>query len=425
MADQTIGSARVGDSDIELTRMAKFLVWASMVSVLFVNQIAYNIGQFPAALDLPCYALITAYLLASGYAKVSMPILQLFVAVIAMAAFRIPLLPTTTQASWSSLVLLAAGYASFAVRLSPRSGLSAIQQYILDAYVTTACIIAAVGTIQIVAVNATRLKELQNIYFVLPEAIRGAGTYVFAREAGGGLAKANGYFLRESAELSSVTALAFLAEYFDKRRPFRLFVLAMGLAASISGSGVIALAAGFLLPKSVGRIPIALATACGAMLLLYALYSLDNPVLNLWFGRLTEFGTPGSSAYARFVAPWEMVQRTFNDGIAATWFGNGPGSFFRMLAEFRSRYEISDPTWAKLIYEYGLAGFIFVTLIVIIRLYSSSLRVELCNFMLFSWLVFPSVLKPTTFLIMWLVTLAPARRNAPPPRHSPMVQRSV
>src|SRR5262249_17802074 len=144
MADQTIRSARVGDSDVELTRMAKFLVWASIVSVLFVNQIAYNIGQFPAALDLPCYALITAYLLASGYAKVSMPILLLFVAVIAMAAFRIPLLPTTTQASWSSLLLLAAGYASFAVRLSPRPGLPAIQQYILDAYVTTACIIAAV-----------------------------------------------------------------------------------------------------------------------------------------------------------------------------------------------------------------------------------------------------------------------------------------
>src|SRR5258705_4546567 len=95
-------------ADFELNSTGKRLVSISIFSVLFLGQIAYNIGEFPLACDLVCYALTTAYLLASGYAAPSVPSLFVFIGVIALAAFRIPF--ATSGTSWSSLLLLTVLY---------------------------------------------------------------------------------------------------------------------------------------------------------------------------------------------------------------------------------------------------------------------------------------------------------------------------
>src|SRR6202022_838159 len=100
--------------------------------------------------------------------------------------------------------------------------------------------------VQIVLVNIVGISELTNVYFILPEGIRGAGTYTFLRE-GGGFVKANGFFLRESAVLSVVPALALIIEYFTRARWRIPAIRAAGLFCSFSGSGVFAIALGFLL----------------------------------------------------------------------------------------------------------------------------------------------------------------------------------
>jgi hypothetical protein len=110
-----------------------------------------------------------------------------------------------------------------------------------------------------------------------------------------------------------------------------------------------------------------------------------------------------------------MLQFSFNSGMLTTWVGNGAGSFFRDMASARFGYEVADPTWAKLTYEYGLAGLMLVLTLLVARLYSSALRVELCNFLVFSWFTFAFVLKPGNTLIIWLLTLVPPlrRRRSP------------
>ncbi|MBR0797157.1 hypothetical protein JQ615_17330 [Bradyrhizobium jicamae] len=402
--------------ELELNRIARFLVWFAIISVLFLGQIAYNIGEFPLASDLLSYALIVLYLLLSGYAALSVPSLFIYISAVAIAALRVPFATSTT--SWSSFLLLCVLYAPFMFRLVRRPGLGPVLDYVLKAYVLAATIIAVVAIVQLVAVNITKLDILTNIYFVLPKEVRGAGTYTFYREGGGGLVKANGFFLRESADLSLVTGLALLIEYRSQRRLYYLALLAAGLLSSFSGSGMIAVIAGLLLPKSWSRTPVFVAYACGFVLLIVVLSSLDDPFLNIWLGRFSEFGKPNTSAYARFVAPWEMVQNSFNSGLFATWLGKGAGSYFRDLATYRYTYEVADPTWAKVTYEYGVVGLLLFLALVIVRLYSSSMRIEACHFLVVSWIGFSFLLKPGYALLIWLLTLIPKAVIAPgAPRH--------
>lgn len=391
-------------SEVELSSTGKFLIWFSAISVLFLGQIAYNIGEFPLASDLVAYALITSYLLASGYATLSVASFFISISAAAVAAFRIPFATSTT--SWSSFLLLCALYAPFSFRLVKRADTEPILEYIMNVYVLAASAIAAVAIVQLALVNVLKLEALTNIYFVLPPAIRGAGHYTFLRE-GGGLIKPNGFFLRESADLSLVTGLAFLIEYHARRRLIYLGLLAAAVLASLSGSGMIALLAGLLLPRTWSRAPLFVVSFVVFVLVIYVLYSLDDPFLNLWFGRFSEFSTPNTSGYARFVAPWEMLQISFDQGSLTTWLGNGAGSFFRDLGLGRFTYEVADPTWAKATYEYGLLGLILFSALVITRLYSSSLRTEACHFLLVSWLSFSFLLKPGYCSLIWLLTLIP------------------
>ncbi|WP_426434910.1 hypothetical protein [Bradyrhizobium genosp. P] len=311
------------------------------------------------------------------------------------------------------MLLLFVLYAPFIIRL--KGDPDAVHDYILSAYVSAATTIAVVAIVQIVLVNATKSSLLTNIYFNLPQAIRGAGNYTFVRE-GGGIIKANGFFLRESADLSIVVALALVIEFGSRARLTVMGILGAGLICSLSGSGLLAITAGLLMPRSLARIPLLVVYLVGLILALYLLYSLNIPGLDLWFSRLSEFQTTNTSAYARFVAPMEMIGHSFDAGPLTTWFGNGAGSYLRDITLYRITYEVNDPTWAKLTYEYGLLGFGLISAILLQRLYSSRLRVEICNYLLFSWISVGVVLKPSFALIVWLLTLVgkPAHRRAGP-----------
>jgi len=403
--DRATGQIVDEQPTFEFNSTGKAVVWFSIISILFLTQIAYNVGEFPVSFDLISYALFTAYLVMSGYAAPSVLSILLLVCAIGLAAFRIPFSDSPT--SWSSLLLLCALCAPFSFRLAKRPHLEPVADYIVGVYVAAASVIAVVGLAQLVLVNAANLSSLTNIYFVLPEGIRGAGAYTRLRE-GGGIVKPNGFFLRESADLSFVTALGILLEYRSRRRLRTLALLAAALLASLSGSGLVVLAAGLLLPKSVSRIPAFVAISAGVLLILLLLYSLNIPFLNLWFDRLSEFGTPNTSAYARFQAPMEMLERSFDKGILTTWLGNGAGSLPRDVGTARLGYEVADPTWAKLIYEYGIAGFVLISAILVLRLYSSSVPVEVCHLLLCGWIGFSLVLKPGYALMIWLITLVPA-----------------
>ena len=387
-----------------ITSKGKFAIWASTLSILFLSQIAVNLGEFPVSVDFICYAMFTLYLLLSGYASLSIFTLVLYLVAAVFAGLTMVL--TASLASWTSFLLLFALYAPFLFRLKARPDLDSVQQYIQSVYIFAATIIGCIAVMQIVLVNMFGASYLTNIYFVLPEEIRGAGTYTFLREEGG-IVKANGFFLRESAILSMVTSLALIIEYSTRARWHIVAILAAGLLCSFSGSGAFALAFGLLMPRSLNRVPVFLVSLLAFIFAFFILYNAEIPGLTLWFDRLSEFQIPGSSGYARYVAPLDMIQRSFNEGGARIWLGNGAGSYLRSIGLLRARYEISDPTWAKLIYEYGLLGLGLISVIFSVRVYSSALRAEARNYILFVWISIGLLLNPDFVFNIWLLTLVP------------------
>ena len=307
--------------EVELDRTGKAVVWATVLSPLFLSQIAYNLGTFPVSADLISYALFAFYLLVSGYVSLSVLSLLLCVIAVASGAFRIAF--SDSSATWTSLLLLSALYAPFSFRLRNVHDPRPVQDYIQRAFVAAATVIGVISLVQIIAVNAVNNPLIANIHFVLPDAIRSEGVYTYRHESAG-LTKANGFFLRESSTLSLVMALAIILEYYTTARWHILGILAGGLVSSFSGSGIIGLIAGLLLPRSLGRIPIFVAGLIGLIVVLFTLYSADVPYLNLWLGRLDEFTTPSTSAYARFVAPLDMIKRSFDGGFFRPGLVMGP-----------------------------------------------------------------------------------------------------
>jgi MFS family permease len=410
-AHPATGPASHGRSSADLSSTGKLAVRSAIIALLFLSQVAYNIGDFPLSVDFICYASCAAYLLVSGYVALDFLSFSLFTGAAALAALRIPYSDSST--SWTSLLLLLALLAPFSFRMTDRYDLRSVQECIQDTFVSAATVIGLIAIIQIVVVNAVKTPFLTNIHFVLPDAIRGAGNYAYTRE-GTGLIKANGFFLRESATLSIVMALALMIEFYGKARLRILAIVGAGLICSFSGSGILALFAGFVLPRSIGRIPVFIASLIGLVAILFVLYIANIPYLDAWFDRLEEFTTPNTSGYARFVAPFAMVVHSFEE-VASTWLGKGAGSYLREIMLLRVKYEVNDPTWAKLIYEYGVLGFILVSSIFVIRLYLSSARIEVCNFLLFIWLSGGLLLKPDFTLIVWLLTLVPKHSSGSSP----------
>jgi hypothetical protein len=383
----------------------QFAIWSSVLSIIFLSQIAINIGEFPASVTLACYIGFSLYLLVSNRAAWRLWSILIYFFIGSIAFFR--MFQPSEPISWPSFALLLALYAPYTFYLVRRRESASVQDYIESVFVFGASLIAVIAILQLIAVNIFKIGALSNIAFLLPDEIRGAGYYSFIRGAdGANFIKANGFFLRESSGLSVITALAFLVEYFSKARLCFLAVLLGGLAASVSGTGLLVVMAGFLIPTSRKRLPVFL--LCLPLLFLLMTFGPDIPVLNLWLDRLDEFSMPGSSGYARFVAPTEMVERGVDNGSLAVLFGNGGGSYWRTVSALDRSYEISDPTWAKLIFEYGIAGFLMISALFFYRIYRSGLRREICNALVVVWMSTGALLSVDAAFLMWLLTLAPS-----------------
>ena len=166
------------------------------------------------------------------------------------------------------------------------------------------------------------------------------------------LYKSNGFFLLEPSHFSQFIGLAIIVELIRYRPSWRLPVLGLALLLSYSGTGM-TLCAIFvplvLIHRGHGRLLILLAAA-GLFLAVFA----DLTHLTATFERLGEFSSEQSSAFARFLSPLYLFHDYVYPQLQTTLFGYGPGSIepFRTAQE----YTIFDPTWGKVLFEYGIVG---------------------------------------------------------------------
>ena len=196
--------------------------------------------------------------------------------------------------------------------------------------------------------------EAFNLRTLLPQALRQNGRYNTIAYSGS-LFRSNGFFLIEPSSLSIMGAFGLICEAsLDRGRKTVMALHLAAMAVALSGSGFVVLIVGWILPlirKAPLRILTGAAVAVPLVQLVAPLTGLSSVT-----DRVMEFAHPGSSGYARFVAPIAFSMSGWSRHIWALWVGNGPGSILRAIRSSNSLIEIFDPTWAKLLFEYGVLG---------------------------------------------------------------------
>ena len=262
--------------------------------------------------------------------------------------------PYQSVTSW---LLVLVSYAPFAIALAPAKADVRLWRWTVRLFVGFAVLVALAGIVQFFVQFAFNPRWLFDYTPLIPEAIRVSGQWNTVHpisnwvQADGYWIKANGFFLREASMFSLLLAFGIVCELALGARRWVLAVLGAGMVLSYSGSGLLCLA--FALAFPLGRTTLlryAALAVCGAVLLV-----VFGDALNLTYtvNRLAEFGSERSSAYCRFIHPAIAVAQGFHTDAWAALLGHGPGSMTRMGA---TCVDLHQPTYGKLLFEYGLAG---------------------------------------------------------------------
>jgi hypothetical protein len=375
-----------------------FLILAATV----LQRFGLNLGSYSlnAALAAMFVLLVVAAL--GGVLAVSTERLLLYG--IGLGVALISALLNERSTSMTSLALLTVMYLPFVFVLTPAACLSPDRA--LRIFLDVAGLCAVAGVVQFYAQYILQAAWLFDFTPYIPPFLQGPSGYNTVIAVGGSF-KSNGFFFREPSGFSFIMALGLMIECLTHRRPVRIGFLGFALLLSYSGTGLLALLIGLLVPmnhRNLGRLLVVAAGAAGLYLLLAGPLNLSYTV-----SRLAEFQSEDSSAYIRYIAPGRLIAEAAAAAPATLWFGHGPGTIFRQQVG----YEFHDPTWAKLIFEYGVLGFAaFVTLfLVALRGPAVPLRVRVMMFA--GWLLMGGhLLSPEqNFLTLALVGLLPQAQS--------------
>jgi hypothetical protein len=164
--------------------------------------------------------------------------------------------------------------------------------------------------------------------------------------------KSNGVFFLEPSFFCQFLAIAMVAELLLGPRTLRLLVLTAGLVCSYSGTGLTMLALFlpfFFLHHGYSRL-----FFFAALVSLVLIFFGDALSLDAFTRRLGEFSDVQSSGWGRFLSMFRVLQKVVLANDLTFLFGRGPGT---VQEEFRLfSFNAFDPTWGKVIYEYGLLG---------------------------------------------------------------------
>jgi hypothetical protein len=168
----------------------------------------------------------------------------------------------------------------------------------------------------------------------------------------GHLYRANGFFMLEASLLSQMVAIAMIIELMYFKRALFLLVFAGALIVAYSGTGliVLALVTPLVLLKR-GRLDAVL--ALGAMLFVLVAFASELQ-LSVFVNRLDEFSNVRSSGFARFLSIFYLIDDFMLPDLGRALYGLGAGAITHMAN--LTYYKIHDPSWGKLVFEYGFVG---------------------------------------------------------------------
>lgn len=311
--------------------------------------------------------------------------------------------------SASSFLLLVTLYAPFAVSLRQGAVSPQLWCWTVRLYVAFALLVAVAGIAQFFLQFVYRAPWLFDYTPLIPEAFRATAGWNTVYATGDWI-KSNGFFLREPSIFSIVMAIGLLCEVSLARRKWVMATLAAGLLLSYSGSGLLALAVAMLFPLGARTVLRVLASA----LIAAAVYFAFGEALNLDYtaNRAEEIQSDRSSAYCRFVYPGVVVLQQIDTPLSASVLGHGPGSMERMGATCAEGHET---TYAKVLFEYGLAGAFAFAVLLLGALRRSAAPLRLRVALGLSWALLGGNLLAADMLLFIYVLLAMWPEGSPDP----------
>ena len=220
------------------------------------------------------------------------------------------------------------------------------------------------------------------------------------------IVKANAFVFLEPSFLCQFLALALIVSLLIKAPAWQPLLLGLGMAATLSGTGILLLAAGIammviLVPNRI-RPSYVIAGVIG-LAIVFA-----TPAADLLLTRRDETSQVGSSGYLRFVQPYQEVVKGLSEEPARYLIGAGAGSSERLLESDRGGRQGVAVVYGiapKLAFEYGLvAAVIFVSFLLVSILRGPPLPVLPTAVIVMIFLLSGSLLQPNTIMTAWLLT---------------------
>lgn len=220
------------------------------------------------------------------------------------------------------------------------------------------------------------------------------------------LVKANAFVFLEPSFLCQFCALALIVALILRRPAWQQLVLGLGMAATLSGTGILLLVLGTVL--IVLRAPDRIqprAVVAGALCLTVVFLT---PAAGILLDRRDEASRSGSSGSLRFVQPYTGAVAGLREQPSRYLVGAGPGASDRLLASTRSGGEaVVYGVVPKVAFEYGLVSlvvFVAFLLVAVLRGPPVPVLAGCTLFMLF--FLSGSLLSPHVIITAWLLTTA-------------------
>jgi hypothetical protein len=376
---------------------------AMLASTLFLTRFALTLGERELSLPLVVVLAGSVLLIVTGAIQVSQTRVLLFSA--AMVAMLLSIvLGGGVRVSWASYLNVVLLYACW-VAVVPDD---AEFERTIRLFRGFMIIVTAAGILQFFGQLALGGPTLFTWAGVFPRNLLSHGYNYVIPVSGIGLNKSNGFFLVEPSSFSQFTALAIIIELEFFKPSWRLALFGAGLALSFSGTGLmlfLAIVPLYMIRRGWGGLLV-----LGFPIALFAAALVAGPRLAMLLDRVGEFGSNQSSGFARFLSPFYLIDEYLFPRLDTTLFGMGPGAiepFFKIAA-----YQIHDPTWGKLIFEYGLVGTIPFMGFVVYCFFGGTRSIWLSTALFFNYLVLGGNLVDARLQVLILVLVVLQNRPA-------------
>lgn len=172
--------------------------------------------------------------------------------------------------------------------------------------------------------------------------------------------KPNGVFFLEASFVSQFLAIALVVELVMFRRIWALGLFGVAMFASLAGSGLLILA--LAAPVLAMRAPPRLWLAGAALLTVAGIGATALGWTEVTGRRIAEFGTPGSSAYNRYVRPLQQMGELVQEPERVV-VGHGAGR--------APIGDVGDDTLpvSKMAYEYGFVAMILLVILMVVAMF--------------------------------------------------------